>query len=78
MTRVAKLFYIVGILLFLITFTLACLYANKMHTLGKQNPGEIMPDYQYHFMLIPEELDNDYWRLVEKGAMAAAKPIIFY
>lgn len=73
MTRVAKLFYIVGILLFLITFTLACLYANKMHTLGKQNPSEIMPDYQYHFMLIPEELDNDYWRLVEKGAMAAAK-----
>jgi len=27
----------------------------------------------YHFVLIPEEMDNDYWRLVEKGARAAEK-----
>ncbi len=26
-------------------------------------------------MLVPEELDNDYWRLVEKGAKAAAKEL---
>ncbi|KPC97214.1 Autoinducer 2-binding protein LsrB precursor [Geobacillus sp. BCO2] len=29
----------------------------------------------YHFVLVPEELDNDYWRLVEKGAKAAAKEL---
>lgn len=27
---------------------------------------------QYHFVLIPEETDNSYWRLVKKGADAAA------
>lgn len=28
--------------------------------------------YQYHFVLIPEELDNEYWQLVQKGAADAA------
>ncbi|HET7627597.1 MAG TPA: sugar-binding protein [Bacillales bacterium] len=27
----------------------------------------------YHFVLIPEEMDNPYWRSVQKGADAAAK-----
>ncbi|HET7578078.1 MAG TPA: sugar-binding protein [Bacillales bacterium] len=27
---------------------------------------------RYHFVLIPEEKDNPYWRLIEKGAQAAA------
>ncbi|HET7616557.1 MAG TPA: sugar-binding protein [Bacillales bacterium] len=27
---------------------------------------------RYHFVLIPEEMNNPYWRLVEKGADAAA------
>ncbi len=30
-------------------------------------------DYGYHFALIAEESDNDYWRLIEKGAMEAAE-----
>lgn len=28
--------------------------------------------YQYHFVLVPEELDNEYWQLVQKGAADAA------
>lgn len=28
---------------------------------------------RYHFVLIPEEMDNPYWKRVEKGAQAAAK-----
>lgn len=28
---------------------------------------------RYHFVLIPEEMDNDYWRMVEKGAQDAAR-----
>lgn len=31
------------------------------------------PAYDYHFVLISEELDNDYWRLVEQGARRAAE-----
>ncbi|MDQ0218125.1 sugar-binding protein [Peribacillus cavernae] len=29
--------------------------------------------YDYHFVLISEEIDNEYWRLIEKGARDAAK-----
>lgn len=72
MTRLAKLFYVTGSVLFIITFSLAIFYANKMHALGKQEADDPIPSYDYHFMLIPEELDNDYWRLVEKGARDAA------
>lgn len=36
------------------------------------------PDYTYHFALIAEEIENDYWRLIEQGAKkAAAKHNIF-
>ncbi|WP_339206170.1 sugar-binding protein [Bacillus sp. FSL W8-1143] len=28
--------------------------------------------YQYHFVLVPEELDNEYWQLVQKGAADSA------
>src|SRR5699024_7332772 len=30
-------------------------------------------NYTYHFALIAEEADNDYWRLLEKGAKKAAE-----
>ncbi|SFD92933.1 sugar-binding protein [Fictibacillus sp. KU28468] len=30
------------------------------------------PKYLYHFVLISEEIDNEYWRLVEKGAKTEA------
>ncbi|ASK62504.1 hypothetical protein CFK37_10265 [Virgibacillus phasianinus] len=33
----------------------------------------VSKSYAYHFALIAEESDNDYWRLVEKGAKQAAK-----
>ncbi|MFJ7936111.1 sugar-binding protein [Sporosarcina sp. NPDC096371] len=29
-------------------------------------------EYSYHFALVSEEIDNEYWRLVEKGASRAA------
>jgi len=34
---------------------------------------EVKAKQTYHFVLVPEEMDNDYWRLVEKGARAAEK-----
>ncbi len=30
-------------------------------------------EYAYHFVLIAEEIDNEYWRLVEQGALKAAR-----
>jgi ribose transport system substrate-binding protein len=43
-------------------------YDQPIHQLSASSGKE-----KYHFVLVPEELDNDYWRLVEKGAKAAAK-----
>lgn len=73
MTGLVKLVYASGLILFLVTLSLAGFYANKMHVLGQQESEGSIPEYRYHFMLIPEEIDNDYWRLVEKGAKAAAE-----
>lgn len=33
---------------------------------------KVVSTYQYHFVLVPEELDNEYWQLVQKGAADAA------
>ncbi|AGT33540.1 LacI family transcriptional regulator [Geobacillus genomosp. 3] len=41
---------------------------------GKERTTAATED-RYHFVLVPEELDNDYWRLVEKGAKAAAREL---
>lgn len=34
---------------------------------------EAVSTYRYHFVLVPEELDNEYWQLVQKGAADAAE-----
>ncbi|MBS4174462.1 sugar-binding protein [Bacillus sp. FJAT-49736] len=44
-----------------------------MNEVSKKTNAGTIPSYKYHFVLVPEEMDNDYWRLVEKGAKAAAK-----
>nr|WP_249310497.1 sugar-binding protein [Bacillus sp. FJAT-49736] len=54
-------------------FSAAVLYASKMNEVSKKTNAGTIPSYKYHFVLVPEEMDNDYWRLVEKGAKAAAK-----
>lgn len=33
----------------------------------------VSKSYRYHFALIAEESDNDYWRLIEKGAKQTAQ-----
>ncbi|APH03441.1 sugar-binding protein [Bacillus weihaiensis] len=47
--------------------------ANTNSTLPASTTNQKTKDPDYHFVLIPEELDNDYWRLVEQGARDAAK-----
>ena len=65
--------YVVGILLFLVSCAFAIFYGYKVVTHDLPSGDRVVDKYKYHFVLVPEELDNDYWRLVEKGAQQAAK-----
>ncbi|RDW21509.1 sugar ABC transporter substrate-binding protein [Oceanobacillus arenosus] len=38
-----------------------------------KNEASIPDNYTYHFALIAEETENDYWRLIEQGAREAAE-----
>ncbi|GAE95150.1 sugar ABC transporter [Gracilibacillus boraciitolerans JCM 21714] len=55
---------------FLIPFFLM-LYFGK-ETFYIENELAADDPYNYHFVLITEEVGNDYWRLIEKGAKEAA------
>ncbi|WP_163580541.1 sugar-binding protein [Gracilibacillus saliphilus] len=61
---------LIFILLFSISFLLMIYFGKETFyiegELGTENP------YDYHFVLIIEEIGNDYWRLVEKGAREEA------
>jgi ribose transport system substrate-binding protein len=65
---VAILLFIVSALAFLYCAVKVYVYQQPIH-----QPAASSGKEKYHFVLVPEELDNDYWRLVEKGAKAAAK-----
>jgi ribose transport system substrate-binding protein len=71
MGKIEKLTYTIGSVLFLIcgAFSIRYLYQISAYTTTQAES----PPYRYHIVLVPEELDNEYWRLVEKGAITAAK-----
>ncbi|PGY06961.1 sugar-binding protein [Bacillus sp. AFS031507] len=73
MSRLSVLAYIFGAVFFLVSCSFAVFYGYKILT--HELPVEKKPveKYDYHFVLVTEELDNEYWRLVEQGAKAAAK-----
>ena len=73
MRHLSKLFFLAGIILFICTFSIALYFSQRMDNYGKATIGSQIPSYKYHFVLVPEEMDNDYWRLIEKGAREAAK-----
>ncbi|MEH7379479.1 sugar-binding protein [Bacillus sp. JJ1533] len=73
MSTLSKFLYVIGALLFLITFSLTCFYAYQIFHFGSKAKTAIANEPRYHFVLVPQELDNDYWRLVEDGAKDAAK-----
>ncbi|MFS0821263.1 sugar-binding protein [Bacillus sp. 1P02SD] len=73
MSALSKFLYSIGMLLFLITFSLTCYYAYQIFHFGHNAAKATNEAPRYHFVLVPQELDNDYWRLVENGAKAAAK-----
>ena len=80
-----RFLYISTFLVFLLTGFLTLYYGKETfhfaegtvptQALGTVPNNHVPNNHQnpYHFVLIPEELDNDYWRLVEAGARDAAK-----
>jgi ribose transport system substrate-binding protein len=73
MSRLSITAYVVGIVCFIVSCSFAVFYGYKVVTHQLPTEEKELNDDRYHFVLIPEELDNDYWRLVEEGARAAAK-----
>ncbi|WP_188456610.1 sugar-binding protein [Virgibacillus oceani] len=65
------LFYTCSGVVFVISFVGMLIYGYK--TFYIETDKAEAQDYAYHFALIAEETDNDYWRLVEEGARKAAE-----
>lgn len=63
--------YTLSGVLFLISFVGMLIYGYK--TFYIENDSIKSKAYTYHFALIAEETENEYWRLIEKGARKAAK-----
>ncbi|WP_246366936.1 sugar-binding protein [Paraliobacillus salinarum] len=62
--------YVFGGVLFLVCLFLTVHYGRETFYLEGQINNK--KDYDYHFVLITEEVGNDYWRLVENGAREQA------
>ncbi|AXI10508.1 sugar ABC transporter substrate-binding protein [Oceanobacillus zhaokaii] len=70
-TLTKRILYTISIILFLTSFTVMLYYGYK--TFYIKNEPTTSENYTYHFALIAEETENDYWRLIEQGAREAAK-----
>ncbi|MUV37286.1 hypothetical protein JNUCC1_01092 [Lentibacillus sp. JNUCC-1] len=66
-----QMVYILSGVLFLFSFSGMLVYGYKTFYIAAEQPET--QDYAYHFVLIAEEKDNEYWRLVEKGAKEQAE-----
>jgi ribose transport system substrate-binding protein len=73
MSRLTKAAYVVGVLFFLVSCAFSVFYGYKVVSHDLPAEDKTVEKYNYHFVLVPEELDNDYWRLVEEGAKKAAE-----
>jgi ribose transport system substrate-binding protein len=73
MSKLSTFVYTFGTLFFLVSCSFTVFYGYKVVTHDLPVENQIEAKDKYHFVLVPEELDNEYWRLVEKGAQAAAK-----
>ncbi|WP_066249962.1 sugar-binding protein [Neobacillus drentensis] len=73
MSKLSVLAYIFGAVFFLVSCSFAIFYGYKVLSHDLPIEKKQVEKYNYHIVLVPEELDNDYWRLVEQGAQAAAK-----
>ncbi|MTH54585.1 substrate-binding domain-containing protein [Bacillus mangrovi] len=71
MAVLKRILYVSAILIFLITAGMTVYFGKETFhvTSAAADPSE---QKKSHFVLIPEELDNDYWELVKDGAMEMA------
>ncbi|MCZ2258484.1 substrate-binding domain-containing protein [Sporosarcina sp. G11-34] len=65
-----RIIYSIGFAIFLVSFIGMIYFGYKTFYIEKESDSAI--EYAYHFVLIAEEIDNEYWRLVEQGALKAA------
>jgi ribose transport system substrate-binding protein len=72
MSRLTKAAYGAGVLFFLVSCAFSVFYGYKVVSHDLPAEAKKVEEYKYHFVLVPEELDNDYWRMVEEGAKKAA------
>ena len=61
---------IIGGIFFISSFIGMIIFGYKTFYIGEK--VTVTNDYRYHFALVSEEIDNEYWRLIEQGAMEAA------
>src|SRR5690625_5061804 len=67
MKQSSKIFiYIISGLLFICSFSGMIYYGYK--TFYIEEEAVASKEYTYHFALISEEADNEYWRMIEQGA----------
>ncbi|WP_130860904.1 substrate-binding domain-containing protein [Gracilibacillus phocaeensis] len=59
------------LVLFIISFSFMIYYGKETFYIDQKASTEMSHDY--HFALITEEVGNEYWRLIEKGAKQAAE-----
>ncbi|MCP8617559.1 sugar-binding protein [Salirhabdus salicampi] len=71
MKRLQVMLYMSGFALFFLCLTYTVYFG--FQTFHVETERTVSSDYDYHIALIPEELDNDYWKLIEQGARDAAE-----
>lgn len=70
--RVRYVIILVLLICFIVSFSLSLhFYMKALNNNEQLADGKPISVPAYHFILIPEEMDNPYWRLVEDGAKVA-------
>ncbi|GAA0485047.1 hypothetical protein GCM10008986_07870 [Salinibacillus aidingensis] len=64
--------YSIGFLLFIICFGYTLYFGKQTFHLDQMEVSQAQ-NYDYHFVLIPEEKGSEYWHLVREGAMETAE-----
>ncbi|MGP4079132.1 sugar-binding protein [Pseudalkalibacillus sp. R45] len=65
----------VFIVLFVTAFSFFVYFSIKSFSIESIQAQEPYTKPNYHLVLVPEEINNDYWKLVEKGARSAAEKL---
>ncbi|MGE6630270.1 sugar-binding protein [Bacillus sp. NPDC077027] len=73
---------VIGIVFFVVVCSVATFFlfilGQDLFEIESAPENAALKAYDYHFVLVPEELDNEYWRLVQKGAVDAASSYHVY